>query len=247
MINLCFLGFPDYSVTEDGKVWTHFKNRYLKGSISFEHHDKYEKVMLTSAQKKLRFITVHRLVAYAYLAKPYGKDYVNHIDGNIHNNHVSNLEWVTARENNLHSIDHVRKPQFIDNPHLNLPPRGDYKERGRGRHAITEEEAIQYCEYMKQGYRGCDIRVMMGISPELFTIFKNKREHKYKYIAERYDFSHLRNVKQTPIEDVVKVCEMLQSGATVMETYKTLNLPRIVVRGIKDRRNYKYISKDYIW
>ena len=100
---------------------------------------------------------------------------------------------------------------------------------------------------MKQGYRGCDLRVMMGISTELFTIFKNKREHKYKYIAERYDFSHLRNVKQTPREDVVKVCEMLQSGATVMETYKTLKLSRTMVRAIKDRKNYRHISKDYIW
>ncbi len=30
-------------------------------------------------------------------------DHVNHIDGNRANNHISNLEWVTAQENELHS------------------------------------------------------------------------------------------------------------------------------------------------
>ena len=28
-VNLEFLGFPDYDVTEDGRVWSHRANRYL--------------------------------------------------------------------------------------------------------------------------------------------------------------------------------------------------------------------------
>lgn len=247
MINLCFLGFPAYWVTNDGKVWSDKSNRFLKGSVCLNHHDKYEKVMLTRPYGKNKFITVHRLVAYAYLAKPLGKKYVNHIDGNIHNNNVSNLEWVTALENNLHSIDNVRKPQFIDDNSLELPPRGDYKDRGKGRHAITEEEAIQYCDYMSQGYRGCDLKVMMGISTELFTTFKNKRDHKYKYIAERYDFSELRNSIKTTPEQVIAICEMLEGGNTVMSIYQTLNLERGVVRGVKTRRSHNEISKNYVW
>lgn len=247
MINLVFLGFPNHSITEDGKVWSHISNRFLKGSISHNHHDKYEKNILAYKGTK-KFFKTHRLVAMAYLPRNPEKKYVNHIDGDIHNNHVSNLEWVTALENNIHSIENVRKPQFIDNPDLKLPPRGDYKDRSKGRHTITEEEAIQYCEYMMQGYRGCDLRVMMGICGEIFTKFKNKREWKYKYIADRYDFSHIKSAKPLLTDEQVKqVCEMLVAGETIMNTYKTLGLERGVVRGIHSRRSYKHISKDYVW
>ena len=30
MKNLGFLGFPDYDVTEDGRVWSYHSNRFLK-------------------------------------------------------------------------------------------------------------------------------------------------------------------------------------------------------------------------
>lgn len=246
MVNLQYLGFPSYDITECGKVWSRHSNRYLTMSISMQHHDKYGKYMLSQNGKR-RFITAHRLVAFSYLEKPYGKDYVNHIDGDIHNNHVSNLEWVTALENNMHSIEHVKKPQFIDNEDLVLPERGDYKKRGQGRHSITDEEAIQYCEYMMQGYRGCDIRLMMGISPEIFTHFKNNRLPKYKHIVDRYDFSHLRSQRLTTTDEVIAVCKKLEEGNTIMNTYKALELPRSVVRGIASRKNYKQISKDYVW
>lgn len=46
---------------------------------------------------------VHRLVASAFIPKIDGKDMINHIDGDRTNNHVSNLEWCTNQENQLHA------------------------------------------------------------------------------------------------------------------------------------------------
>ena len=248
-MNLMFLGFPDYEINEDGDVYSHLSKKNLKWSVSPQHHDKYAKVMLTKADKSgTKFITVHRLVAYSFLPKAIGKDYVNHIDGDIHNNNVSNLEWVTALENNLHSINNVRKPQFVDTE-IVLPSRGDYKDRGKGRElTFSEEEAIQYCEYMLKGYRGCDLRVMMNISPKTFTAFKFHREHKYKYIADKYNFSHLRSPNSKLEDTVVKeVCRRLQEGEKVMSIYQSMDLSRTTVRGIKDRRSYKHISENFVW
>ncbi|WP_036124898.1 NUMOD4 motif-containing HNH endonuclease [Lysinibacillus sphaericus] len=48
---------------------------------------------------------VHRLVAEAFIPKIKGKEFINHIDGNPKNNHVSNLEWCDYKENNNHAFD----------------------------------------------------------------------------------------------------------------------------------------------
>ena len=75
--------------------------RIITGNHGGKH---YYQVALRKDGKK-KYMSVHRLVAEAFIPNPDGKSQVNHIDGNKQNNVVSNLEWVTPSENILHSFE----------------------------------------------------------------------------------------------------------------------------------------------
>lgn len=75
------------------------RNQYTNG-------DGYKTVSVIKANGKEQTFGVHRLVALAFI--PYNGNLleltVNHIDGNIKNNKVKNLEWLSVAKNNLHAI-----------------------------------------------------------------------------------------------------------------------------------------------
>lgn len=77
--------------------------RVMKGRIRRTYiSNGYVKIDLTVEGKVYR-TSLHRLVALQFIPNPENKSEVNHKDGNKLNNHVSNLEWVTTRENELHA------------------------------------------------------------------------------------------------------------------------------------------------
>jgi hypothetical protein len=60
-----------------------------------------------SKDGKVKAHKIHRLVAESFLV---GEGQINHIDGNKQNNHVSNLEFCTQQENNIHAQKTGLKP-----------------------------------------------------------------------------------------------------------------------------------------
>lgn len=86
-----------YAISEQGEITNHKK--IMK---TYTQNSGYQSIKFTVNNIRTSHL-VHRLVALTWVANPYNKPCINHIDGNKQHNYSSNLEWVTASENLLHS------------------------------------------------------------------------------------------------------------------------------------------------
>ena len=88
-----------YAATKCGRIFSFLSGRFLKPEL---HKGYYRLRLYRDGQRKA--FDVHRLVALAWVPNPRNHPMVNHKDGNKRNNHASNLEWVTPRENAAHAV-----------------------------------------------------------------------------------------------------------------------------------------------
>jgi len=102
-------GIPCY-ISPYGSV-IHDDGQYRRSIVPQVSNKGYLRVIipgtiLPEARAHDRYL-VHRLVAYAYLEPPTdpARTQVNHIDGNKLNNHYTNLEWTTGKENVKHAFE----------------------------------------------------------------------------------------------------------------------------------------------
>ena len=107
--SLDFLGFPNYSVTDDGKVFSlNYGGSCDKKEMKQQNNIKgYKRVSISSHSKDKSFL-VHRLVALAFIPNPDNLPQVNHKDENKSNNRVENLEWCSNYYNS-HYMDKVER------------------------------------------------------------------------------------------------------------------------------------------
>jgi hypothetical protein len=89
--------FENYEVSTLGRVKNTNSNKLMKSTSK----GGYFGISLVNIFGRKNF-KIHRLVALAFIPNPENKTDVNHMDKNKHNNNISNLEWNTRAENNLH-------------------------------------------------------------------------------------------------------------------------------------------------
>lgn len=95
-----------YSVSDFGNVKNNNTNQIIKGSHTGKTKKRdrtpYRCVGLMIGKKRVFFLT-HRLVASHFIPNPLNLPQVNHLDKNVNNNTVSNLEWINNKNNARHA------------------------------------------------------------------------------------------------------------------------------------------------
>jgi hypothetical protein len=101
-------------ILNDGRIW---EERVMKTPLSAG----YPSVSLRKNNIYVRE-RVHRLVGKTFL-KGYQEKYcINHIDGIKTNNHFSNLEWCTYKENSMHAFINNLNDVINNTRYINMKP-----------------------------------------------------------------------------------------------------------------------------
>lgn len=96
-------GFPEYMVSPAGIIYD-ISGPHAKPSRPISHSINslsYVKAALRDGQGGRKFVSVHRMVALAFIPNPNPESapHVDHIDRNTINNRPDNLQWVSHAEN----------------------------------------------------------------------------------------------------------------------------------------------------
>lgn len=98
-------GFNDYYwISSLGKVKKVLPNgnvKFLKASPNKNRHN-YCYVNIETVTERKNW-SLHRLVAKYFIPNPENKPCVNHLDCDVSNNQISNLEWCTYKENSIYT------------------------------------------------------------------------------------------------------------------------------------------------
>jgi hypothetical protein len=93
---------------------------------------------------KFKCFRIHRLVGLYFIDNIENKPFINHKDGNKLNNHYSNLEWCSHKENINHAINAGLMDSFVKNSKFT-----QFKKESAGNPKITKEDVITIKEMLK--------------------------------------------------------------------------------------------------
>lgn len=155
------IGYEEYMIDTDGVVYSK-RGKPLKYSLN---HKGYCIVNFLIDGKRKGF-AIHTLVANQFILKTDNKRcQVNHIDGDKQNNSVTNLEWVTPRENSQHSVNVLGNLIGSNNP--NAKPVKACDNNGRCYCFCSVSDAARFlCEYTN-------------------AVFKSRKNGIYKVLSGR--------------------------------------------------------------
>lgn len=150
-----------YAVSDDGQVMSmNYAKSGLPGIMTPRLRRGYQSVFLRKKGNRGRNVTVHSLVASAFIGPRLDGLEVNHKDGNKLNNNVENLEYVTRSENAKHAC----KLYLIDS-------RGEK----HSQHKLTALQVEEILSALQNGSRVGELAKKYGVDQSQISHIKAGR------------------------------------------------------------------------
>lgn len=133
-------GYEEYLVNKEGKVYSSKTKKFLgirdrNGYLAFT----------VCVNNKRKDIALHRALAITFIPNPENLPFINHKDGNKHNNALDNLEWCTGSQN----VQHAYNTGLAHGHHLEYTPELRYKLgkgwRGKKRSEEDKDRRLPFC------------------------------------------------------------------------------------------------------
>ena len=206
--------FDMYEVSNLGQVRNKNTGRILRQATQGGY--KCVGLMLNDERKHC---IVHRLVAKEFIENPENKPQVNHIDKNKSNNIVSNLEWTTAKENNVH-----RSKGVIQTTNQNICVWRVNKDTNEKLEIYNSfEEAGQWL--VDNNYSNCLHTARTNISNAVRGVYKSSCGFKWiRFEQENLENEEWRNViingERIENYQISSMGRFKNSKGIIMENYK---------------------------
>lgn len=221
---------PYYMISNYGRIWHIYKNKFLTFNIDSKGY-LYKPLSTIQGPKNFR---IHRLVLMTFCFIPGCENlYVNHKDGIKTNCIITNLEWVTAKENSIHAV----------NTGLNT-----YKR-------VDDETIHKICRMLESGNPQTEIAKECNVNVQMVSAIANKRSH--CNISDLYNISQRKIPSHFTEEQVHMICKFYEAN----KPYQPLNqyytdavrfcgiecdsLKMRAAQKIFTKDSYRNISKNY--
>jgi len=104
-----------YIIYRNGKIYNCKTKRFIKPTIkNFNKNTNKRRVISLYINGIQKMFLYYRILAECFIPNPDNLPQVNHIDGNSLNDELSNLEWSSSLNNNLHAINKGLRPTKLN-------------------------------------------------------------------------------------------------------------------------------------